>query len=62
MKRCIRLSSKHECKKRQSVKMPEPRMSPQELVGGALDAAQAGTNDETRNVYQLFTADPNRLR
>jgi short-subunit dehydrogenase len=49
-------------------KMPEPRMTPQEVVGDALDAIQAGTNDEvvagaqSRAIYQAFIADPTTLQ
>ncbi len=48
--------------------MPEPRMTPQELVSDALDAVAAGTNDEivagvqSRQVYQQFIADPKALQ
>ena len=49
-------------------KMPEPRMRPQEVVSDALDAVEAGANDEivagaqSRNVYQQFTADPKAVQ
>lgn len=49
-------------------RMPEPRMTPQELVSDALDAVVAGTNDEivagaqSRQVYQQFIADPKALQ
>ncbi|RDK02904.1 short-chain dehydrogenase [Paraburkholderia lacunae] len=49
-------------------KMPEPRMTPQELVSDVLDAVQAGTNDEivagaqSRSVYQSFVDDPKAVQ
>jgi short-subunit dehydrogenase len=49
-------------------KMPEPRMTPQELVADALDAVVAGTNDEivagaqSRKVYQQFISDPKAVQ
>ncbi|KML16339.1 MULTISPECIES: SDR family NAD(P)-dependent oxidoreductase [Burkholderia] len=49
-------------------RMPEPRMTPQELVSDVLDAVQAGTNDEvvagalSRNVYQSFIDDPKAVQ
>jgi len=49
-------------------KMPEPRMTPQEVVSDALDAIQAGTNDEvvagaqSRTIHQAFLADPKALQ
>lgn len=49
-------------------KLPEPRVSPQELVSDALDAIQAGTNDEvfagaqSRGTYEAFSADPKGLQ
>jgi short-subunit dehydrogenase len=49
-------------------RMPEPRMTPQELVSDALDAVAAGTNDEivagaqSRQVHQQFIADPKALQ
>jgi NAD(P)-dependent dehydrogenase (short-subunit alcohol dehydrogenase family) len=48
--------------------MPEPRMSPLEVVTDALDAVQAGINDEiaagseTRKVHDFFKADPVALQ
>jgi short-subunit dehydrogenase len=48
--------------------LPEPRMSPAEVVADALDAIEAGTNDEviagghSRGVYQAFTADPKAVQ
>lgn len=48
--------------------MPEPRMKAQEVVSDAIDAVQAGTNDEivagaqSRTVYQQFTADPKAVQ
>ncbi|WP_426615919.1 SDR family NAD(P)-dependent oxidoreductase [Bradyrhizobium sp. McL0616] len=45
-------------------RLPPPRMTPDEVVSDALDAVQAGTNDEvvagslTRGAYQAFIADP----
>lgn len=49
-------------------KLPEPRMTPQEVVVEALDAIQAGINDEivagdqSRGIHQAFTADPKGLQ
>lgn len=49
-------------------KMPEPRMTPQEVVADALDAIQAGANDEvvagaqSRKIHQAFTTDPKGLQ
>jgi short-subunit dehydrogenase len=48
--------------------MPEPRMTPAEVVRDALDALEAGTNDEiaagaqTRAIHDAFTADPKGLQ
>jgi short-subunit dehydrogenase len=48
--------------------MPKPRMKPQEVVSDALDALQAGVNDEvvagaqSRSVYQQFIADPKAVQ
>lgn len=48
--------------------MPEPRMSPAELVNDVLDAVQAGTNDEivaggnSRETMKVYTADPKALQ
>lgn len=45
-------------------RLPEPRMSPVEVVEDTLEAVQSGQNDEitagaqTRGAYQAFTADP----
>jgi short-subunit dehydrogenase len=49
-------------------KLPEPRMTPLEVVTDALDAVEAGTNDEivagaqSRGIHQAFTADPKALQ
>jgi len=49
-------------------KLPEPRMSPAEVASDALDAVQAGTNDEivagaqSRGIHQAFTADPKAVQ
>ncbi len=49
-------------------KMPEPRMTPQEVVADALDAIEAGTNDDvvagaqSRKIHEAFTADPRGLQ
>jgi short-subunit dehydrogenase len=49
-------------------KLPEPRMTPQEVVTDALDAIQAGTNHEivagnqTRAIHEAFVADPKGLQ
>ena len=49
-------------------KLPEPRMSPQEVAADALDAVEAGMNDEivagvqSRKVHQAFLADPKALQ
>ncbi|MDR5760666.1 SDR family NAD(P)-dependent oxidoreductase [Caballeronia sp. LZ035] len=49
-------------------KLPEPRMTPQEVVKDALDAIEAGVNDEivagnqSRGVHQAFLADPKGLQ
>jgi len=49
-------------------KLPEPRMTPLEVVTEALDAVEAGINDEvvagdqTRVVHAAFTADPKGLQ
>ncbi|HEU0166099.1 MAG TPA: SDR family NAD(P)-dependent oxidoreductase, partial [Thermomicrobiales bacterium] len=46
------------------LRLPEPRMKPEEVVADALDAVQGGINDEiaagslTRTAYQAFLADP----
>jgi len=45
-------------------RLPPPRMTPDEVVSDALDAVQAGKNEEvvagslTQGAYQAFTADP----
>jgi short-subunit dehydrogenase len=50
------------------VKLPEPRLSPVEVVTDALDAVEAGTNDEviagaqTRGIHAAFTADPKKVQ
>jgi short-subunit dehydrogenase len=49
-------------------KLPEPRMTPQEVVTDALDAIEGGTNDEivagnqSRAIYEAFIADPQGLQ
>jgi NAD(P)-dependent dehydrogenase (short-subunit alcohol dehydrogenase family) len=49
-------------------KLPEPRLTPQEVVNDALDAIEAGINDEivagghSRAIHQAFTADPKGLQ
>jgi short-subunit dehydrogenase len=49
-------------------KLPEPRLSPVEVVTDTLDALEAGTNDEvvaggqSRGIYQAFTADPQKIQ
>ncbi|SAL86273.1 short-chain dehydrogenase [Caballeronia arvi] len=49
-------------------KLPEPRMTPQEVVNDALDAIEAGISDEivagsqSRGVHQAFIADPKGLQ
>jgi short-subunit dehydrogenase len=49
-------------------KLPQPRMSPAEVVSDVLDAIVAGVNDEvvagaqSRGVHQAFTADPRALQ
>jgi short-subunit dehydrogenase len=49
-------------------KLPEPRMTPQEVVTDALDALQAGTSDEivagaqSRKIYEAFMSDPKGLQ
>ncbi|GGC59185.1 SDR family NAD(P)-dependent oxidoreductase [Undibacterium terreum] len=48
--------------------LPEPRMTPQELVADALDAIQNGISDEvaagaqTKAIYEAFLADPKGLQ
>lgn len=45
-------------------RLPEPRMSPHEVVADILDAVEAGKNEEitagalTKGAYQAFSADP----
>ncbi|MDB5348513.1 MAG: Short-chain dehydrogenase [Schlesneria sp.] len=45
-------------------RLPSPRLAPQEVVSDALDAVEAGTNEEvfagglTRGAYEAFSADP----
>jgi short-subunit dehydrogenase len=49
-------------------KLPEPRMTPVEVVSEALDALEAGSSDEivagaqSRGIYAAFTADPKGLQ
>ena len=49
-------------------KLPEPRMTPQEVVIDALDAIEAGTNDEivagnqSQAIHAAFVADPKGLQ
>lgn len=49
-------------------KLPEPRMTPHEVVGDALDALEAGSNDEvvvgaqTRAIHEAFTANPKAVQ
>jgi NAD(P)-dependent dehydrogenase (short-subunit alcohol dehydrogenase family) len=49
-------------------RMPEPRMTPQEVVADALNAIEAGTNDEvvagaqSRKIHEAFVADPRGLQ
>jgi short-subunit dehydrogenase len=49
-------------------KLPEPRMTPQEVVTDALDALQAGTSDEivagaqSRKIYEAFMSNPKGLQ
>jgi NAD(P)-dependent dehydrogenase (short-subunit alcohol dehydrogenase family) len=46
------------------INLPTPRMTPLEVVSDALDAVEAGTNEEiyagslTRGAFQAFSADP----
>jgi short-subunit dehydrogenase len=46
------------------VQLPSPRLTPEEVVGDALDAVQAGKGEEvvagalTRDAYQAFMSDP----
>lgn len=48
--------------------LPEPRMTPLEVVTDALDAVQAGINDEiaagaqTKAIYSVFVTDPKALQ
>jgi NAD(P)-dependent dehydrogenase (short-subunit alcohol dehydrogenase family) len=45
-------------------RLPEPRLKPEDVVSDALDAVEAGTNDEivagalSRGAYQAITSDP----
>jgi NAD(P)-dependent dehydrogenase (short-subunit alcohol dehydrogenase family) len=45
-------------------RLPEPRLKPEDVVSDALDAIEAGTNDDiaagslSRGAYQAITADP----
>lgn len=49
-------------------KLPEPRLSPVEVVTDALDAIEAGINDEvvagaqSRSIHQDFVADPQKIQ
>ncbi|WP_277182527.1 SDR family oxidoreductase [Caballeronia sp. BR00000012568055] len=49
-------------------KLPEPRMTPQEVVTDALDAIESGVNDEviageqSRGIHRAFVADPKGLQ
>jgi short-subunit dehydrogenase len=49
-------------------KLPEPRMSPAEVVADVLDAIEAGVSDEvvagaqSRGIHQAFTADPRAVQ
>jgi short-subunit dehydrogenase len=49
-------------------KLPEPRLSPVEVVTDALDAIEAGINDEvvagaqSRGIHQAFVADPQKIQ
>jgi short-subunit dehydrogenase len=49
-------------------RLPSPRMTPGEVASDALDAVQAGKNEEvvagslTQGAYQAFTADPKPFR
>jgi hypothetical protein len=49
-------------------RLPQPRLSPVEVVTDALDAIEAGTNDEviagaqTRGIHQAFTVDPQKVQ
>ncbi|WP_394792141.1 SDR family NAD(P)-dependent oxidoreductase [Rhodoferax sp.] len=49
-------------------KLPEPRMTPREVVSAALNAIEADTNDEivagaqSKGIYQAFVADPKGLQ
>jgi short-subunit dehydrogenase len=49
-------------------KMPEPRLSPLEIVTDTLDAVEAGSNDEvvagaqTRGIHDKFTANPQQVQ
>jgi short-subunit dehydrogenase len=50
------------------VALPEPRMTPAEVVSDALDALEAGTSDEvaagaqTKAIFEKFQADPKGLQ
>lgn len=50
------------------VALPEPRMTPAEVVNDALDALEAGTSDEipagaqTKAIFEKFNADPKALQ
>lgn len=49
-------------------RLPEPRMTPHEVVADALDAVQAGTNDEiiagkqSRSIHDAFLANPRAVQ
>jgi short-subunit dehydrogenase len=49
-------------------KLPEPRLSPLEVVTDALNAIEAGTNDEivagaqSRGIHEKFTANPQQVQ
>lgn len=48
--------------------LPEPRMKPREVASAALDAVEAGVNDEiaagaqTKGIFDAFTADPRSVQ
>ena len=49
-------------------KLPEPRMTPNEVVSDALDALEAGSSDEvvagaqTHTIHEAFTANPKAVQ
>lgn len=61
-------ASKIQTETAMGASLPEPRMTPEEVVKDALDAVQAGLNDEiaagaqTRKIYETFLADPKGLQ